>query len=212
MTSGEREFSLATYPNYPSETLVYRPDRIDEPLDLQSLFQGNGPIEVELGAGDGSFLLAYASAHPEKRFFAVERLLGRLKKIDKQGRRRGIQNICCLRLQSEYVVRHLIPKGKANAIHVYFPDPWPKAKHERNRLIRQEVVEDFLELLAPGGQVFLRTDNVPYFELMQEVFAGVPGLKPSETPQELQSFTTDFERLFNSQGLPTNYLAYIKAS
>ena len=83
-------------------------------------------VELELGAGDGSFLVQYASAHPQVNFFAVERLLGRVRKMDRKSHKAGCGNIRLLRVEASYLLNHLIPEASLQAIHLYFPDPWPR--------------------------------------------------------------------------------------
>ena len=95
-----------------------------EVLPLDSLFPREQPVHVEIGAGDGSFFAAFAQAHPNINFIALERLLGRLRKIDRKCRRAGLQNALLLRLEADYFVRYLLPPESVEAVHIYFPDPW----------------------------------------------------------------------------------------
>jgi tRNA (guanine-N7-)-methyltransferase len=185
---------------------------IVERLDVGPLFPAAQPLEVELGSGDGSFLLEYARRNPAKNLIGVERLLGRVGKIDRKGRRAGLTNLRGLRIESAYFLEYLLPSLAASAIHVYFPDPWPKRKHRRNRLINERFTELARQALAPGGTVFLRTDDADYFEQMTAVFAASPHFRPEETPAALAEITTDFERDFNAQGIATRRAAYAKIS
>jgi hypothetical protein len=84
------------------------------------------PLEVELGCGDASFLVEYARRNPAKNFIGVERLLGRLQKLDRKGRRAGLKNLRGVRIESAYFLQYLLPPHSAQALHIYFPDPWPK--------------------------------------------------------------------------------------
>jgi len=181
---------------------------IVERLDLAQLFPQPQPLEVELGSGDGSFLAAYAKLHPEKNFVGVERLLGRIRKTDRKGRRAGLTNLRGVRIESTYFLEYLLPAHAAAAIHVYFPDPWPKRKHRRHRLINERFPELARLALAPGGVVYLRTDDADYFEQMTLVFAASAHFRALETPAELSAVTTDFERGFNAEGIFTNRAAY----
>jgi tRNA (guanine-N7-)-methyltransferase len=199
-------------PMHPSkaetENLIYALPSILERIDLARLFRQPQPLEVELGSGDGSFLLAYAKLHPERNFAGVERLLGRVTKIDRKGRRLGLQNIRGVRIESSYFLEHLLPRESASAMHIYFPDPWPKLKHRRHRLVNERFPQLAKIALAPKGIVYLRTDDCDYFEQMLSVFAGSKDFEAVETPAELKSIVTDFEAHFNAQGIPTNYAAY----
>ena len=172
------------------------------------MYSAPGPVEVELGAGDGSFLLEYAKANPARNFLGVERLLGRIRKIDRKGRRAGLANLRVMRIEAVYFVQYLLPACSVDVVHIYFPDPWPKKRHHKNRLIQAPFVELLARVLKPDGLVFLRTDNAEYFGQMHEVFGAAAGFAPRGTPGELKRFITDFERGFNEQGIATNYAAY----
>ena len=172
------------------------------------MFPRVAPLEVELGAGDGSFLIEWATLHPERNFIGVERLLGRLKKIDKKARRAGLTNVRGLRIEIGYFTEYLLPPESVSAFHIYFADPWPKMKHRRHRLIQEHYIEALRNALTPHGVVYLRTDHIEYFEQMREVFGATAKFAAVKNPAELAAVKTDFEREFNAQGIPTNYAAY----
>jgi len=190
------------------ENLIYELPSILERVDLAALFPGPQPLEVELGCGDASFLVNYTKLHPERNFIGVERLLGRIRKLDRKGRHMGLTNLRGLRIESAYLLEYLLPKHCAVALHIYFPDPWPKRKHRRNRLINERFTQLAHEVLVPGGIVYLRTDDQDYFNQMQSVFGASPLFQPMETPQELSAVVTDFEKNFNARGIGTLRAAY----
>jgi tRNA (guanine-N7-)-methyltransferase len=166
------------------------------------------PLEVELGSGDGSFAVAYAAQRPEINLLAVERLLGRLRKIDRKGRRAGLANLRCLRIEASYFLEFMAPEKSIHALHVYFPDPWPKRKHRRHRLINERFTQIARRALAPGGVVFLRTDDADYFAQMREVFGAATFFEETQTPAPVAALVTDFERVFNQKGIQTRRAAY----
>lgn len=190
------------------DTLRYLPRSYITPLPLEEMFPAVQPIEVELGAGDGSFLAAHASEHRDRNFIGVERLLGRLRKIDKKARRAGLQNLRLIRIEAGYFARYLLPPGSIVACHIYFPDPWPKRRHWKNRLITEEFVEILGKALKPGGTVHLRTDNRDYFDQMLRSFSPSERFEKFETPEPLMSEVTDFEREFHKRGIPTLHASY----
>ena len=194
------------------ESLLHPITSAIEPIDLAKLFPNEQPLELELGCGDGSFTLQYALANPGRNIVALERLLGRITKLDRKGHRAGLKNLRLIRAEAAYVLEYLLPPERLDAIHVYFPDPWPKKRHYKNRLISEPFPLLAKRLLREGGVVFLRTDNVEYFEQMLEVFGGAQGFEAVETPEPIQQLITDFEQEFNSQGIPTNYAAYRRGS
>jgi len=177
-------------------------------LDLAELFPKSQPLEVELGCGDASFLADYARRHPERNFIGVERLLGRMRKLDRKGRRAGLTNLRGVQVESSYFLQYLLPPHSASALHVYFPDPWPKKRHRKNRLINESFPRLTQAALAPGGEVYLRTDDEDYFAQMTGVFGTSKEFQRIETPPELAELLTDFEREFHARGINTLRTAY----
>ncbi|MBN8249898.1 MAG: tRNA (guanosine(46)-N7)-methyltransferase TrmB [Verrucomicrobia bacterium] len=196
-----------TAPPVVPESWILCPD-IMQRLDFPALFGNEYPVELELGAGDGSFLAQWAAAVPDHNFVGVERLLGRLRKLDRKARRAGLRNLRCLRVEGSYVLEWMVPQGSLAGLHVYFPDPWPKRRHWKRRLIQRRFAELAAAALVSGGHVFLRTDHEGYFEAIQEAFAGMPEFRAVPVPQSLLAVTTDFERDFNAQGIPTRHATY----
>lgn len=165
-------------------------------------------MEVELGCGDATFLVEYARRNPNRNFVGVERLLGRIKKLDRKGRRAGLENLRGVRIESSYFLQYLLPPHSAVALHVYFPDPWPKQKHRRHRLINEHFPALARAALVSGGLVYLRTDAADYFNQMTDVFGAAGEFQKVETPAELWEISTDFECDFNSKGIQTLRAAY----
>ena len=192
----------------PVDDLIFQLPTLLQPLDLEALFRQPQPLEVELGCGDASFLVEYARQQPARNFIGVERLLGRLQKLDRKGRRAGLDNVRGIRIESSYFLRYLLPPNSALALHVYFPDPWPKKKHRRHRLINEQFPALARAALTPGGCVFLRTDDADYFAQMNEVFGAANEFTPADTPLPLAGIITDFERDFNAQGIQTLRAAF----
>ncbi len=192
-------------------SIVHTQASYEDRLDLAEVFPVQRPVELEIGSGDGSFLAQYASLHPETNFLGIERLLGRLRKLDKKARKLGLDNLKIIRLEAGYFTEYLLPQASLRAFHIYFPDPWPKAKHERHRLIQPAFLQSAHKALAPGGTLYLRTDDVPYFEQMLEVCSEADGFEAADTPKDLAAVVTDFERQWTAEGKATNRAAYRKA-
>lgn len=188
--------------------MIYELPSLLERIDLAQLFPLAQPLVVELGCGDGSFLLNYAKVNPQWNFIGVERLLGRIKKIDRKGLRLGLTNLRGIRIESSYFLEYLLPKHSAEALHVYFPDPWPKMKHRRHRFINERFPTLARLALKPHGTVYLRTDDADYFEHMLRVFSEDRHFHKIETPAKLLGSKTDFEVDFNARGIPTRHATY----
>jgi len=198
----------ATAETAPRSTLIHRLTSILDPIDPVKLFPRVQSWEVELGSGDGSFIAQYAQQHPDRNFLAVERLLGRLRKIDRKGLRAGLTNLRLVRIEASYLLEYLLPLESVSSLHIYFPDPWPKRKHRKHRLINGRFTELAQQTLAPGGTVNLRTDDVDYFAQMTAVFAANANFLLAEMPAELSRTITDFEKDFLANGVQTLRAAY----
>jgi tRNA (guanine-N7-)-methyltransferase len=146
------------------------------PLDFDALAPGGGPWEVELGFGKGRYLLTRASAEPENRFLGVEVAHQYFRVLAGRARRRGLRNLVVVRGEALGLLATVLPTGFARALHVYFPDPWPKARHQRRRLFDPESVDLVLGVLAPGGTLFFATDFLEYGESVVELLSEVPWL------------------------------------
>ncbi len=188
--------------------LIYTLPSIVERINLASLFPSDQPLEVELGSGDSSFLAGYAVLHPGHNFIGVERLLGRMRKLDRKGQRACLTNLRGVRIESSYFLEYVLPPGSAVALHIYFPDPWPKRKHRRHQLINERFPPLARQALAPGGTVYLRTDDEDYFQQMVTVFGPYRDFREVETPEELAGLLTDFEKDFQGRGIKTLRTAY----
>jgi len=184
--------------------MEFIPKNYFAPLTVESIFpeRPDAPLEIDLGSGDGAFLVARALQHPDRNFLGVERLLGRIRRTCRRLARAGALNARILGVESHYTVRYLLPPRSVHIIHVMFPDPWPKRRHERNRLIQRDFLDAVHNVLIPGGELRLTTDSADYFQQMRATFELHPGLieepwRPAEDyPQ------TDFERRFRAEGLP----------
>ena len=186
---------------YPIESILRR-------LELRQMFGRDAAVEIELGCGDGSFLVEHARNHREVDFIGVERLLGRLSKLDRKARREGLTNIRGLRIESSYFLQYLLPLHSARALHIYFPDPWPKRKHRRHRLVNESFPQLAHQALSTSGTVYLRTDDADYFEEMVSSFGNSPLFQQVETSEALSAVMTDFEVGFRQQGVQTLRAAY----
>jgi tRNA (guanine-N7-)-methyltransferase len=133
-------------------------------LERGEICKGDRRLEIDLGCGDGSFLIGMAQEFPERDFIGVERLLGRVRKVCRKITRNDLKNARVLRLESQYTVEWLLPEASVSRLHLLCPDPWPKSKHHRRRLIQLEFLEAVRRALIPGGEFLFMTDHEAYFE------------------------------------------------
>ncbi len=161
------------------------------------------PLEVDLGSGDGTFLVEMARQHPERDFLGIERLSGRIVKTAKKIKRLGLTNARVLQLESAYSVAWLLPKSSISRLHLLCPDPWPKKRHHKNRLVNSdEFLRGLEHILVPGGEFLLKTDHEEYFQNAIESLASRPAFQRLDWPDHAFFYPqTDFEQHWLSQGL-----------
>jgi tRNA (guanine-N7-)-methyltransferase len=170
-------------------------------MDPAELVAGGRPLEIDLGCGDGSFLMEMAARYPERDFLGVERLLGRARKVCRKMTRRGLKNARVLRLDSRYVVEWLLPEAVVSRLHLLCPDPWPKVRHHRRRLVQVEFLGAVRRALVPGGEFLFMTDHEEYFRWAEEKVAELGGFEILEWEEETFFHPkTDFQRLWENEG------------
>jgi tRNA (guanine-N7-)-methyltransferase len=172
------------------------------PLPLDRWLPGDRPWEVELGFGKGRYLLRRAESEPRGRFLGVEMVSRYYRMVRRRMRHRGAANLMLLRGEALYLLSAVLPRGIASAVHVYFPDPWPKSRHQRRRLFEADTVDLVLGLLAPGGRLFFATDFLEYGGRVTELLAGHPGLDLMRLTSWPEGPRTNYELKYEREGRP----------
>lgn len=171
-------------------------------LDLQSLFGNEHPVVLEIGSGKGRFLIGTATASPELNLIGIEKSLHYHRVIRDRVLKRGLTNVRLINHDAFLVLRDMIPDASIAEVYVYFPDPWPRKKEQKRRIIRPEVLEQFQRVLVEGGSGIYVTDHQEYFEAaapqVEEAFARserrIPG--PEDEPR------TNYEAKYRAEGRP----------
>ncbi len=118
-------------------------------LDLLKIFERDAPLHVDLGCGDGTFLFALAQRYPEKNFLGIERLSGRVEKASRKAAK--IDNMRVLNVETSYAVRYLLPEQSVETFYLLFPDPWPKRRHHRRRIVTPDFLNSIHASLEENG-------------------------------------------------------------
>lgn len=147
------------------------------PLDLVALFGRQAPVSLEIGFGNGENLVALASAHPDEDFIGVEVHPPGVGHLLHTAAAAGLANLRVFQHDAVEVLRQRIQPDSLAAILVLFPDPWPKSRHHKRRLVNGEFAALAASRLVPGGTLQLATDWVPYAEWMLEVLDAAPELR-----------------------------------
>lgn len=177
---------------------------VDEGItDLRTAFERELPLVVEIGCGNGEALAWMATREPEKNFVGIEVHepgVGRLlNSIDEA----GLSNVRVVMRDAVEVLAEQVRPASLDEVRIYFPDPWPKKRHHKRRLIQAGFLENLVESIASGGLLHLATDWQPYAEWMLEAITRVPELvlegspfvtRPAWRPQ------THFERRGHKKG------------
>lgn len=171
------------------------------PLDLPALFGNDHPVFLEIGSGKGRFLIATATERPEVNLVGIEKSLHYHRVIRDRVLKRNLTNVRLINHDAFLVMQKMIPDASIAEVHIYFPDPWPRKREQKRRIIRPEVLEEIRRVLVPGGMGIYVTDHREYFEaaapIVEQAFRSerrVPG--PDDPPR------TNYEAKYRAEGRP----------
>jgi tRNA (guanine-N7-)-methyltransferase len=165
-------------------------------LELPRLFERDAPLQVDLGCGDGSFLQALAAQRPDRNFLGIERLLHR---VCSSGRKAAqLPNVRIIRGDTMFLLRHWLPPRSVEVFYLLFPDPWPKRRHHRRRLVTTQFLEAIWTGLTNSGSLFIATDHDDYFGAIRQLLSRTPGFVPTNSHWKLP--VSSFEKRFTVLG------------
>ncbi len=175
-------------------------------IDWQTLFGAARPVEIEVGCGKGSFLVAYARAHPELSVLGIENQPRWVRWIEGRLARNVVPNARVLCADAALIVGRFVPDASVRAYHVYFPDPWWKRKHHKRRLVQASFASELHRTLEPGGILHLATDVRDRFATMLEELGTQPFvIERHEAPTPAGRPLTNFESKYRVEGRPLHY-------
>jgi tRNA (guanine-N7-)-methyltransferase len=176
-------------------------------IEPRALFARAAPLEIEIGAGRGDFILERAARAPERNFLAVELASTIAQLMAVRAGRSGLNNLKVARMDARTLVNLMLPEASVDAFHIYFPDPWPKERHIKHRLFTPWFAASLKRKLRPQAPVFVATDVAEYalaiFALLCEcgfvrTELAVPGAE-----------TSGFARRFRAAGKPIHAGAFV---
>ncbi len=194
MTDGQQRALTELWPRYGL-------DFTEALLDLGAVFARSGPCTLEIGFGNGEHLAARARAEPERNFLGVEVHrpgIGHLLRIAAAAE---LQNLRVIGHDAVEVLRYQIAPATLDEIQILFPDPWPKKRHHKRRLIQPEFATLLSDRLQAGGRLHLATDWAPYAEHMQLVLDACPALSGLEGEAARTRSAARAATRFESRGL-----------
>ena len=186
---------------------LYTLEQFTGPLDPAALYAQAGPWEVEMGSGKGLFLSHAATANPERNYLGVEIAKKYAAHCAARLVRAGVSNAVMFSGDGLLLFREYLPSGRFAAVHVYFPDPWWKARHRKRRVVNESFLTDVERILQPGGSLHFWTDVQEYFETSLELIARVSKLEgplpvAERAPEHDLDYRTHFERRKRRDDLP----------
>jgi tRNA (guanine-N7-)-methyltransferase len=196
------------------EPVGLRPEAIPKPLDWAAIFGNDHPVEMEIGMGKGTFITEAAKANPAHNFFGIEWANWYWRYASDRLRRHGCLNARTVRTEAAFFLREHVPAASLAVLHIYFPDPWPKKRHHKRRLIQGPFLTEVERILVPGGRLQVVTDHQNYFEQIEDV-VGKSNLRAIEYNRPGQAAEgefvgTNFERKYRREGRPFYAIAAIK--
>ncbi len=194
------------------------PNRLDRsfPGTLRDLFARRAPLELEIGAGKGRFLLQRAMAVPEHDFVAIDWIWKYLKIGWQRACRRGLANLLCFKAEAREVVTHLVDDESLHIVHVYFPDPWHKRRHHKRRLLTEDFFRLVQRRLEPGGRLEIATDNFDYFVAFRAALVRAGESLWADVREQKNrrildpQFETNFEMKYRAEGRELYYMELVK--
>jgi tRNA (guanine-N7-)-methyltransferase len=157
----------------PRYGVAFAPQR----LDFEALFGRRAPTVLEIGSGMGETTVRIAAANPERDYLAIEVHAPGVGSLLKRVEELGLTNVRVVQHDAIEVLREMVPEASLAAVHVFFPDPWPKKRHHKRRLIQAPFAELVASRLAPGGILHVATDWEQYAHHALEVLNNTPGLR-----------------------------------
>ena len=168
-------------------------------------------MEVDLGCGDGAFLVALAEQDPATNFLGVERLVGRVRSASRKIGARCLTNARILQADILHSVQHFFAPESVDVFHLLFSDPWPKRRHHYRRVVSESFLRAAARALKTGGELRIATDSADYFAAMRETIDQV-GSFAIATEHSLGAPLSTFEKHYRNHGLEIHRLLLRKVS
>ena len=189
---------------------------LPKPVSSEVLFGNEQPLEIEIGTGKGTFLAEEACRRNEVNFLGLERASRYWRHASDRLRRRGCENARVVLAEAGYFLAGFVPDAAIRAVHVHFPDPWPKKRHHKRRLIQSSFVREIERVLESGGRLQIVTDHADYFAHIEDVLrasALLPSdyVRPMSADGEELLVGSNFERKYHRLGKDFYTVAAVKA-
>lgn len=152
------------------------------PLDFVQLFGRDAPVHLEIGFGNGEALAAMAAAHPQNNYLGIEVHRPGVGALLRRLEAEGLTNVRVVSVDAKDVLEQCIPDASLAAVYLFFPDPWPKKRHHKRRLLQPEFAQLVRRKLRPNGEFHLATDWEDYARHMLAVLSAADGFENAAAP------------------------------
>jgi len=188
---------------------------LPKPWSVSEMFGYEAPLEIEVGSGKGLFLQNAAQQNPEHNYLGIEVSFKYARFTAARLAKREINNARAVHGDGLWVFRELVPADSLEAVHVYFPDPWWKARHHKRRVLNEAFLKDVVRTLKPEGRLHFWTDVEAYYDATLQLIAEQTPLsgplEVPETPSEHDlDFRTHFERRTRLSDQPVYRAEFVK--
>lgn len=175
-----------------------------------ALFGNTAPVEIEVGSGDGTFLIAAAAGAPATNFLGIERSLAKSRRLVARVAAIARPSLRVLRADASCVLATIVPAVSVSAYHVYFPDPWPKRRHAPRRLFTAGLVAALGRTLVPGGRLFTATDVEPYARRIRTEVLADGRFEECACDADHPGLTTAFARKYVAAGRTLHPAVFVR--
>ena len=182
---------------------------LDRPLDAPAVYGRRAPLVLEIGSGTGDATAAMAAADPSRDLLAVEVHTPGVAALLRRVEERGLRNVRVVEADALQVLARVIPPGGLDEVRVFFPDPWPKARHAKRRLVSPAFAALVADRLRPGGRLHVATDWPSYAEHALDVIGASPDLELVSRERGDRP-RTRFEARGHAAGRPSSDLVAVR--
>lgn len=197
---------------HPAFSAMVVPPSWTQPLPVRELFDQPRPLVLDVGCGKGRFLAMRASRDPERNYLGIERQLVRVRKVAKKIQRMELLNARVIRVEASYAVEYMLPEHSVAEMFVFFPDPWPKARHHKRRMFRPDFLDTLDRIFVPGGAVHVATDHSEYYHVIRDLLTADPRFEPCDIVEPADDERTEFELLFTGKGHPVYRCSFARCA
>lgn len=199
------------FPDFHEETSFVFPG-----WDSPELFGNNQPVHIEYCSGNGTWIAQKAKEHPEINWVAVEIQFKRVRKIWSKLKNYGLNNLIIVCGEGNRWTNTYVPSGSITKTYVNFPDPWPKGRHAKHRIVNPVFAAEIARILKSEGEMMMVTDDPTYSDAMVETFNTQPFKPKHPHPHYITDFKgygkSYFDELWRDKGREIRYHEFVKGT